>query len=431
MVLISKNDSRNTHYLSEIKANRWLSGSLRATASSNRSASIIVASPHTTCKPENLSATTSKSHQRREPEKGILDDGDAWKKVCQTKSSGRLERARNRKAILGGASKGTPTRSTGEGDLEQLRISASVHASTDRHRISCRPNRSLLRATGSAANASDDDDEGAALFFIAAVPAMEGFDRPPDAANGFGLVCMPHSLTESPEFDFESSITVVMSTGSKVHFDRLERKIRTNNVTFEHRKCTAAAEAMPWRGHKQLKPAGEMCRASELLTQQCSKKLEKYTNLVDLKAPHVEAQCRVTTGSNKKLKWLIMPAEEHDDAASDDVKPGLLLSQRPAEPSSLRHLPMAPHLHAGQHVDVLIPSSLSALQMERLQLGGFLWQRIEGLYRRRGEGGWGKKGVGGKEVVRHPKLSRWQERAPRPSSAPAATLPGGRTRCAS
>ncbi|RWW82275.1 hypothetical protein BHE74_00009270 [Ensete ventricosum] len=186
-----------------------------------------------------------------------------------------------------------------------------------------------------------------------------------------------------------------MSTGSKVHFDRLERKIRTNNVTFEHRKCTAAAEAMPWRGHKQLKPAGEMCRASELvLTQQCSKKLEKYTNLVDLKAPHVEAQCRVT-GSNKKLKWLIMPAEEHDDAASDDVKPGLLLSQSPAEPSSLRHLPMAPHLHAGQHVDVLIPSSLSALQMERLQLGGFLWQRIEGLYRRRGGGRVGEEGCGG------------------------------------
>lgn len=116
----------------------------------------------------------SRSHQRREPEKGILDDGDAWKKVCQTKSSGRLERARNRKAILGGASKGTSTRSTMEGDLEQMRISASVHASTDRHRISCRPSRSLLRATGSAANASDDDDEGA-LFFIVAVPAMEGF----------------------------------------------------------------------------------------------------------------------------------------------------------------------------------------------------------------------------------------------------------------
>lgn len=33
------------------------------------------------------------------------------------------------------------------------------------------------------------------------------------------------------------------------------------------------------------------------LTQQCSKKLEKYTDPVDLKAPHVEAQCRVT-GSN-------------------------------------------------------------------------------------------------------------------------------------
>nr|XP_018678973.1 PREDICTED: uncharacterized protein LOC108952352 [Musa acuminata subsp. malaccensis] len=107
---------------------------------------------------------------------------------------------------------------------------------------------------------------------------------------------------------------------------------------------------------------------------------------------YMELKSRHDIGRKKKMKWLIMPAEEHDDAALDDVKPGLLLSQRPAEPSSLRHLPMAPHLHAGQHVEVPIPSSLSALQMECLQLGGFLWQRMEGLYRRR-RGGRGK-GVG-------------------------------------
>jgi hypothetical protein len=34
-------------------------------------------------------------------------------------------------------------------------------------------------------------------------------------------------------------------------------------------------------------------------------------------------------------------AEEHDDASSDDVEPGLLLPQHPAEPSSSPALPMA------------------------------------------------------------------------------------------
>ncbi|URD74942.1 hypothetical protein MUK42_37793 [Musa troglodytarum] len=76
---------------------------------------------------------------------------------------------------------------------------------------------------------------------------------------------------------------------------------------------------------------------------------------------YMELKSRQDIGRKKKMERLIMPAEEHDDAASDDVKPGLLLSQRPAEPSSLRHLPMAPHLHAGQRVEVPIPSSLSAL----------------------------------------------------------------------
>ncbi|WOK92545.1 hypothetical protein Cni_G01236 [Canna indica] len=54
---------------------------------------------------------------------------------------------------------------------------------------------------------------------------------------------------------------------------------------------------------------------------------------------------------DRRRRRLIMPAEEHDDAAPDDVKPRLLLSQRPAEPSSLRHLAVASHLHSVERLE--------------------------------------------------------------------------------
>lgn len=45
---------------------------------------------------------------------------------------------------------------------------------------------------------------------------------------------------------------------------------------------------------------------------------------------------------------LVMPAEEHNDAAPDDVKPCLLLPKHSAEPSSfLGDSFLAPHLHVG------------------------------------------------------------------------------------
>ncbi|RZS18545.1 hypothetical protein BHM03_00050840 [Ensete ventricosum] len=71
-----------------------------------------------------------------------------------------------------------------------------------------------------------------------------------------------------------------------------------------------------------------------------------------------------------------MPAEEHDDAAADDVKPRLLLPQRPAEPAPLRHLPVAPHhLHAGQRY-----LSLQLFRRMWLQFGEFPWRSLKAFY---------------------------------------------------
>lgn len=42
----------------------------------------------------------------------------------------------------------------------------------------------------------------------------------------------------------------------------------------------------------------------------------------------------------------VVPTEEHDDAAADDVKPRFLLAEDPADPPALRrrHFSAAPHL---------------------------------------------------------------------------------------
>lgn len=98
-VTIPSRNSRNSQYLSEIKANRRLAGSLRAAAISKRSASIIVASPHTTCEPQTSSPlhqnSTRSTKKRNKNTKGTArplcySEADARKRTAISSSSYRI-----------------------------------------------------------------------------------------------------------------------------------------------------------------------------------------------------------------------------------------------------------------------------------------------------------------------------------------------------
>lgn len=68
-----------------------------------------------------------------------------------------------------------------------------------------------------------------------------------------------------------------------------------------------------------------------------------------------------------------MVAEEHDDASSDDVEPGLLLPQHPAEPSSSSPaLPMAAAAAAAPPPRLIHPGQINEHRLRRRRWPGEL-----------------------------------------------------------